>query len=426
MSNTRCCRINSLFPVNSQQALIFCILLATFELLTYIGSDVIMPGMLTVVNDMQASASYVPWSLNAYLFGGVAFQWLLGPLSDRFGRRPLLLAGCALFALSFFTASWVNNIYLFTALRFIQGMGLGFVVVVSYPALQESFSEADAIRLIALIANIALLSPLLGPLAGSFLLTLMSWRMLFITIAVLAGLCWLGLLRWMPESIGVRRNDGSIIAPQPLHIMTIIRVYGNLLCHKRFLSGCIAMGLMGLPLIAWIALSPLLLMNNLGMSTLHYALWQLPIFAAVIAGNITLNYIAEKFTIERLLLISIFPLFFGLIIALILTPQVNNVLVLIVWLSVYAYGFGICNTTLYRITLFSCPYGLGAISAMLGMVSVSIFSIGGSLLVIAGAGNSLSSYIIAVAIPASFASLLIISILRDKANNKVIPDADNA
>ncbi|WP_300002471.1 hypothetical protein [uncultured Cedecea sp.] len=77
-----------------------------------------------------------------------------------------------------------------------------------------------------------------------------------------------------------------------------------------------------LPLMAWIALSPLLLMHNLGLSKLHYALWQLPIFGAIIAGNITLNFIAEKFKIERLLLLSAFPVFFGLILSLILNIAV--------------------------------------------------------------------------------------------------------
>lgn len=411
--------INSLLPISPKKAQLFCMLLASFEFLTYIGSDIIMPGMLTVVTDMQSNASYIPWSLNAYLFGGVAFQWLLGPLSDRFGRRPLLLTGCALFALSFLVTSWVNNIHLFTILRFIQGMGLGFVVVVSYPALQESFNETDAIRLIALIANIALLSPMLGPLIGSFLLTFMTWRMLFITIAVLAVLCWLGLLWWMPESIGVRRNDGSSIAPRPLQVVAFCRVYADLLRHKRFMSGCVAMGLMGLPLMAWIALSPLLLMHNLGLSKLHYALWQLPIFGAIIAGNIILNFIAERFKIWRLLLLSAFPVFFGLTLSLTLTLLFNNLFVLVAGMSIYAFGFGISNATLYRITLLSCSHGLGAISAILGMVSVSIFSIGGSLLAIAGAGDNLISYIIAVAIPAGIASFLIINLLSDN-NNSVV------
>jgi DHA1 family multidrug/chloramphenicol efflux transport protein-like MFS transporter len=94
---------------------------------------------------------------------------------------------------------------------------LGFVVV-SYPALQEAFNESDAIRLIALFANIALLSPLFGPLVGSVVLAYLSWRTLFIAIALMAALTWFGLLRWMPETIGVVREDGSKIECQPLEV----------------------------------------------------------------------------------------------------------------------------------------------------------------------------------------------------------------
>lgn len=179
---------NSLLPVSSRHALFFCLFLSTFELLTYVASDVVMPGMLTVIKDLNAQPHYVPWSLNAYLLGGVSFQWLIGPASDRFGRRPLLLIGCALFSVSCLATPWVDNIRVFTLLRFIQGIGLGFVVVVSYPALQEAFNESDAIRLIALFANIALLSPLFGPLVGSVVLAYLSWRTLFIAIALMATL----------------------------------------------------------------------------------------------------------------------------------------------------------------------------------------------------------------------------------------------
>lgn len=159
--------------------LYFCLFLSTFELLTYVASDVVMPGMLTVIKDLNAQTYYVPWSLNAYLLGGVSFQWLIGPASDRFGRRPLLLIGCALFL--FPARHAMGRQYpCFTLLRFIQGIGLGFVVVVSYPALQEAFNESDAIRLIALFANIALLSPLFGPLVGSVVLSYLSWRTLLL------------------------------------------------------------------------------------------------------------------------------------------------------------------------------------------------------------------------------------------------------
>lgn len=368
---------NSLLPVSSRHALFFCLFLSTFELLTYVASDVVMPGMLTVIKDLNAQTYYVPWSLNAYLLGGVSFQWLIGPASDRFGRRPLLLIGCALFSVSCLATPWVDNIQVFTLLRFIQGIGLGFVVVVSYPALQEAFNESDAIRLIALFANIALLSPLFGPLVGSVVLSYLSWRTLFIAIALMAALAWFGLLRWMPETIGVVRQDGSKIECQPLEVKTLARAYGDLLTNPRCLFGSVALGLIGLPLMAWIALSPLLLVHHLKMSMLEYALWQLPIFGALIAGNIVLNFTAEKFKPEQLLYFSLFPVFIGITLALVMTLIWQNIITLIIGMAIYAFGLGICNATLYRLTLFSSEHGKGSVSAMIGMISVAIFSLGG-------------------------------------------------
>lgn len=406
---------NSLLYISRRQALLFCLLLALFELLTYIASDAIMPGMLAVVADFHAEPHYVPWSLNAYLLGGVVFQWLLGPLSDRYGRRPLLLAGCALFAFACVVSPFTATIEQFTALRFIQGMGLGFVVVVSYPALQESFNEADAIRLIAIIANIALLSPLLGPLLGSVLLTWISWQSLFVLLAALAALCGLGLLRWMPETLGVVRRDGSTLARQPFNLNSLARTYRDLLRNRRFLAGCAALGLTGLPLMAWIALSPLLLVNNLGHSNLEYALWQLPIFGALILGNLALNLIAEKYDLSRLLFLSSLPLFSGLMIALVSTLLFDHIVVLAAGLGIYAFGLGICNATLYRLTLFSAPQGMGSVSAMLGMISVSIFSLGGAALTLLGAGESLRAFIVCTALPALAALMLIKPLLSRRA-----------
>ncbi|STM39837.1 multidrug translocase mdfA [Escherichia coli] len=71
-----------------RQALLFPLCLVLYEFSTYIGNDMIQPGMLAVVEQYQAGIDWVPTSMTAYLAGGMFLQWLLGPLSDRIGRRP--------------------------------------------------------------------------------------------------------------------------------------------------------------------------------------------------------------------------------------------------------------------------------------------------------------------------------------------------
>lgn len=81
----------------------------------------------------------------------------------------------------------------FLALRFLQGIGLTVISAVGYAAIQESFAERDAIKVMALMANISLLAPLLGPVLGAFLIDYVSWHWGFVAIAVLALLSWIGL-----------------------------------------------------------------------------------------------------------------------------------------------------------------------------------------------------------------------------------------
>ncbi len=399
MSLRRSLFSRSLVPMAPRHALLFCLLLAAFELLTYVASDVVMPAMLHVVRDLHAPSSHVPLALNAYLLGGVAFQWLIGPLSDRYGRRPLLLAGAAGFAAACLLAPWINDIHFFQGLRFIQGIGLGFVVVVSYPLLQECFRETDALRLMAILANIALLSPLLGPLLGSLLLEVMSWRALFVCVGGLAILTWFGLWRFAPETIGVPRVEGGQLAPTPLHLASILASYGELLRNAKFMQGSLALGLISIPLISWIGLSPLLLMHNLGLDAMSYGLWQLPIFGGLIAGNLALNYAASRFDLAALIRLALLPIVGGLLLASAGALSSGTLMALIPGMVVYSFGMGICNASLYRLTLFASPSGKGTVAAMLGMISIATIGLGSASLAELGAGANLATFAVAASIP---------------------------
>ncbi len=90
-----------------------------------------------------------------------------GPLSDRIGRRPVMLAGVVWFIVTCLAILLAQNIEQFTLLRFLQGISLCFIGAVGYAAIQESFEEAVCIKITALMANVALIAPLLGPLVGA-------------------------------------------------------------------------------------------------------------------------------------------------------------------------------------------------------------------------------------------------------------------
>lgn len=367
----------------------FCLAIALFELLTYMASDLVMPAMLAVTEELGAAADQIPYAFNLYLLGGVLLPWLIGPLSDRHGRRPFMLVGCAGFALACAAITQVTDMQGFNGLRLVQGMGLGFVIAVSYPAIQEMFSESDAVKVMALLGNLALLSPLLGPLLGGLLLQWLSWRELFLLLASLGAVSWLALWGFMPHKPRPAHRQSP---SEPFELRTLLKRYGTLLGNVGFMSASLALGLMSLPLIAWIGLSPLLLIQGQGLSPLMYGIWQVPVFAAVIVGNLLLNRLVERVGVRGVLRYSLWPLCAGLMALVIASRLQLSLPALVSGLSLYALGLGMGNAALFRLALYASDDSKGLVSAMVGMLSIAVMSAAGSVLALLGAGASLESF----------------------------------
>ncbi|MEN4831280.1 MFS transporter [Pantoea vagans] len=349
--------------------LLFPLALVLFEFATYIAHDMIQPGMLIVTSEFSVGPEWVSTSLTAYLIGGVVLQWLLGPLSDKFGRRPVMLSGILFFAVACILTNWVSSIEEFVGLRFIQGISLCFIGAVGYAAIQEAFDEALAVRMMALMANVALLAPLAGPLAGAAWLTVGSWRSMFWLFAACSLVAFVVLWRVMPETAGDRSH--SIALPN------LARNYGRLMKDRLVMFGSFAIGLVFIPILTWVALSPVILMHDEGLSRMQYALLQLPVFLAMIAGNLTLSKLAGRVPIEQPVKFAAWPILIGLSLALVASLlNSHGYLLITAGLSLYAFGAGMVNAGLYRLTLYASDEGKGSLAAMLGMISILTLAVG--------------------------------------------------
>ncbi|MFS7307633.1 MFS transporter [Rahnella inusitata] len=348
---------------------LFPLSLVLFEFATYIAHDMIQPGMLQVISDFSASADWVSTSLTAYLCGGILLQWLLGPLSDRLGRRPVLLTGVAFFTLTCFLTVFTQSIEQFILMRFLQGMSLCFIGAVGYAAIQEAFNETLSVKLMALMANITLIAPLLGPLAGATFIHYAPWKAMFALFSLISALAFWGLWRSMPETATGR--DGRF------SMRRLLTDYREVLTNQGVVTGSLSIGLVTLPLLAWVAQSPVLLIQDAGMSPLRYGWLQVPVFTGLIIGNIALSKLSGKVNIRTPIWLGIVPITLGLAIA------AGSALFMVhAWdwiiggLSLYALGTGLVNAGLYRLTLFSSPTGKGTVAAALGLITIVVFAVG--------------------------------------------------
>lgn len=366
-----------LIAISRKRALIFASFLVLYEFLTYMANDMIMPGMLQVVNSFHASESTVATSLTLYILGGASLQLLLGPISDAYGRRKVMLVGAVLFFCFTILIACSFSINQFLIARFFQGMGLCFISVIGYATIQELFEEMDAIRLIAIMANAAILAPLLGPLLGAIVIHYTSWRVIFVFIALMALLALWGLARFMPEPIGKKTRKGYVIAKVPFSFSFVINNYKSLFTNKIFCLCISALGLLGVPCVAWIALAPIIMIVEGKLTVIQYGIWQIPVFSATILGNWVLHRLTYKFSIKKIIVYGCFILLLGtLLMALLPYFYGNHYAYLMPGIIIYFFALSIINAPLNRLCLYITAVSKGTASALISLSVMIVGAIG--------------------------------------------------
>ncbi len=353
----------------NRYTLLFPLALVLFEFAVYIGNDMAQPAMLLVTKEFGVGTAWVPMSMTAYLIGGASLSWFTGPLSDRVGRRPVLLGGVLYFLLTCLATYFVGSIEAFIGLRVLQGIGLCFIGSVGYAAVQESFDEIRAVKVTALMANVALIAPMAGPLAGAALVGIAPWRSCFLFIAAISLLSLIGLCYNMPETVSPHTEK----EPYSQIIHDYISLFGQL----RFIRSALAMAFISMALIGWIAMSPVLLVQDFGCSLLEYGLWQLPVFGSLVVGNILVFLIAERWPLGRTVLICYWPMSAGMLCTLLglIIPQHTPVFI-VAGISLIAFAEGLSMAVLYRFALMSSDHAKGIVAAGLSMLAMTCYALG--------------------------------------------------
>lgn len=353
------------FFARHSATLFFPAALILYDFAAYLTTDLIQPGIIHVVRDFDADVALAPASVSLYMAGGMALQWLLGPLSDRIGRRPVLLAGALIFTLACFATLFTTSMEQFLAARFIQGTSICFIATVGYVTVQEAFGQTKAIKLMAIITSIVLIAPIIGPLSGAALMHFVHWKVLFGIIAVMGFAAWLGLLLNMPET--VRRGD------VPFSARGVLRDFRDVFRNRIFLFGAATLSLSYIPLMSWVAVSPVILIDDGGLTTAEFAWTQVPVFSAVIIANLSVARWVKDPTRPRFIWRAVPIQMTGLAILIF-----GNLLWPHVWLwsvlgtCFYAFGIGLIFPTLFRFTLFSNELPKGTVSASLNIVILSV------------------------------------------------------
>ncbi|ATM95976.1 inner membrane transport protein YdhC [Yersinia frederiksenii] len=162
----------------------FMFYLAGLSMLGYLATDMYLPAFGAMQQELQTSASSISASLSIFLAGFAIAQLIWGPISDKLGRKPVLLAGLGLFAIGCLGVLWVETATQLLVLRFIQAVGVCSAAVSWQALVVDRYRDGKANRVFATIMPLVALSPALAPLLGAWLLNHFSWRSIFVVLLV--------------------------------------------------------------------------------------------------------------------------------------------------------------------------------------------------------------------------------------------------
>ncbi|MFN7096289.1 MAG: multidrug effflux MFS transporter [Gammaproteobacteria bacterium] len=267
---------------------IMLLLLLLITALGQVAVDIYLPSMPSMQAALGTSKEYIQLTLTVYTVGFGVSQLFYGPLSDRFGRRNLLLFGMALSAIASLGCALTSSIGGLITYRLIQGVGAGAASVLTRAILRDCYSGAQMSRIGGYMSIAWSLVPMIAPVLGSYIQTYIGWRGNFIFLIIFISITLLLTLRWLPDTNYNKRID-------TLHPLAIIKNYWRVLTDKtamRFTIGpMVTFGCM----LSYITASPFLLQTDLGYSPVAFVWLSLLVSMSYLAGNLVNTRLLSRF-----------------------------------------------------------------------------------------------------------------------------------
>lgn len=371
-----------------------------------ISMDLYLPALPALTAELDAATSVAQLTITACLIGLAAGQLIAGPVSDRYGRRGILLAGIAAYIATSVLCAISPTVELLIAARFVQGLAGGAGIVIAQAAGRDVFSGRELIRFYARLTVVGGFAAVIGPLLGGFLNTVVDWRGLFLFLALIGvGILALALMRFGETLPHADRTDGGLART--------LRDYRVLLGDRVFVGAILNQGFLYAALFAYLSGATFVLQDIYGLSPVEYAL----AFGANSAGFMVFGHLAgrsaERGRMRSTLAVGIAIAGLGAAGLLAAGLTAMPLWVVLGALFALAAGVSISSPPATTLALIDYPQIAGTASSLLGMIRFGFGGIAAPLVGVAGALSILPLGVVTItATVLAAASALLISSAR--------------
>lgn len=333
-----------------------------------LAMDIYLASMPSMARALAASDEKVQLTLSLYMYAWGAAQIVVGPLTDRFGRRPALMGGLGLFIAASAVCAAARNIDTLIAARVVQAVAMASVAVVPRAVVRDLYAGEQAARMLSLMGVVLGIAPVVAPIIGSHLHVWFGWQANFIFVAVYGVAALAGVIFALPETIRSR-------SPQAMKVGVMLGNYARLLRSRAYLGYLLIAAFATSGLFAFLAGSSFVFVSVIGTGEKGFGL----LFGIVMAGNITGSTIGSRLVarlgIDRMLQYStVLMLVSGLAVALLAWARVTHPLAIVVPMFAFMVAF---MTTMPQATagaLTPFPEIAGSASSLLSFCQLLLAS----------------------------------------------------
>ena len=339
-----------------------------------ITTDLYLPALPALSNSLGAPMAQAQLTLSALLLAFGVSQLVWGPLSDRFGRKPVLLVGLGAYALAAVGSTLAPNMAALIVWRIVQGAAMGAAVMCARAIVRDLYAPTQGARVMSKALSglgvIALLSPPLGGLLSE----LFNWRAALLVLALFGALC-LGLIVWRFEETLQRKN------PQALQVTTLLVTWRLILRNPTFLSFSALSAASYGGLFTFLAASSFVFMNVLGLSKTQYGALMALNSLAYVAGTFLCRHWLPRFGVRRALKwAGMLSLAGGTLMAAPSLMGLQNIWAIMPAQLLFMLGHGIHQPCSQSGAVGPFPQAAGAASAMNGFLMMLAAFVMGSWL----------------------------------------------
>jgi DHA1 family bicyclomycin/chloramphenicol resistance-like MFS transporter len=326
--------------------------------------NILVPALPGLITRLYTDTGTVQLTLSLYLLSLATAQLLLGPLSDRFGRRPVVLAGLALSVLASLAAIAANSIGALIGARVVQAIGASTGIVIGRAIIRDLYERDRAAAMIGLVTTAMVIAPMVSPLIGGILDTAFGWEAIFLFIALFSAAVWLWAVAVLPET------RPASVAHTPVRLWQEWRaLLGSAKFHGYVLCGALGSA----PFFTYLGGGPHVVVTMMGRSSAEYGLWFAATSLGYMAGNFTAARLSQRFGVDAMIMAGIGFELVGACLTTVLVASFSEAGPAIIFLPqlVIAYGNGLLLPNSIAGAVSVRPQAAGAAAGMTGFAQMA-------------------------------------------------------